>query len=144
MSKNRRPPDHGDRESRRRRAFERLGTDEPGCLICGYTNPFCLELHHPAQKEFDDETAILCSNNHDDASDRQKDHPDKIEGCVSVLEPLAHWLFGLSDLLMIAAGEPQGAELKELLTYVAAKLHALAHVLMDLAQAATPANGDAV
>jgi hypothetical protein len=139
MSKNRRLPDYGDRESRLRKAYERLGTNTPRCLICGQTNPLRLELHHPAQQEYDDETIILCSSEHDDASDWQKDHPRKIEDPPSVLEIVAHWLFGLGDLLNIAASEPQGAELKELLSYIAAKLHALGHILIDLAKAAASA-----
>ena len=144
MSKNRRPPDHGDRESRRRRALERLGTDDPSCLICHKTNPIYLELDHVAGRAYDDETTILCSNHHDDKSDRQKEHPEKIEGCTSVLEPVAHWLFNLGDLLLIAAEEPYGAELKELLSYVGRKLHELAHILIGLARNATPSvNGGA-
>ena len=144
MSKNRRPPDHGDRESRRRRAQERLGGDDRFCLICHKTNPICLELDHVAGRAYDEETIALCSNHHDDKSDRQKDHPEKIEGCTSVLEVVAHWLFNLGDLLLIAAEEPYGAELKELLSYVGRKLHVLAHILMDLARNATPSvNGGA-
>ena len=139
MSKNRRPPDYGDRESRLRKAYERLGTNTPRCLICSQTNPLRLELHHPAQQEYDDETIILCSSDHDDASDWQKDHPHKIEGCSSVIEIVAHWLFGLGDLLNIAASESQGAELKEYLSYIAAKLHVLGRILIDLAKAATSA-----
>ena len=138
MSKNRRPPDHGDRELRQRRAFERLGGDDRSCLICQKTNPICLELDHVAGRAYDDETVVLCSNHHDDKSDRQKDHPEKIEGCTSVLEVVAHWLFNLGDLLLIAAEEPYGAELKELLSYVGRKLHELAQILMGLARDATP------
>jgi len=134
MSKNRRPPDYGDRESRFRKAYERLGTNTPRCLICGQTNPLRLELHHPAGKDFDDETVIICSNHHDDASDWQHDHPPKVEGCNSIIEVLAHWVFGLGDLLKIAAEEPSASELKELLTYVASKLHMLGHILIEIAR----------
>jgi len=137
MSKNRRPPDHGDRESRLRRALERLGEIERSCLICRKTNPIYLELDHVAGHAYDDETKALCSNHRNDKSDRQKDHPKKIEGCTSVLEVIAHWLFNLGDLLLIASEEPYGAELKVLLSYVGQKLHVLAHILIGLARNAT-------
>ncbi len=134
MSKNKRPPDYGDREARLRKAYERLGTDTPHCLICRQTNPFRLELHHPAQRQYDDETIILCSGHHDEASDWQKDHPLKIDGSHNTIEIQTHWLFGLGDLLKIAASEPQGAELRELLVYAAAELHAVGHIFIHLAK----------
>ena len=137
MSKNRRPPDHGDRESRRQKAIERLGGYDRSCLICRKTNPIYLELDHVAGRAYDDETQALCSNHHGDKSDRQKDHPGKIENCTNTLEVIAHWLFNLGDLLLIASEEPYGAELKDLLSYVAAKLHELGRILIDLACNAT-------
>ena len=144
MSKKRRPPDNGDRESRRQKAMERLGGYDRSCLICRKTNPICLRLDHVAGRAYDDETQALCSNHHDDKSDRQKDHPGKIENCTSILEVIAHWLFNLGDLLLIASEEPYGAELRDLLSYVATKLHELARILIDLARNATPAaNGGA-
>jgi hypothetical protein len=136
MPKKTNPLNHGDRDARIRRAWERLGTENPRCLICSQKNPLRLELHHPTQHQFDDETAVLCSNHHDDASDWQKDHPQKIEGFSGIIEIVAHWLFGLGDLLNIAASEPPCAELKDLLTYIAGKLHSLGHLLIDLAQSA--------
>jgi len=132
-----RPPDFGDRESRLRRAYERLGTDKPRCIICGETNPLRLRLHHPAQHAFDDETVIICSSHHDDASDWQSDHPAKIEGCTSVFEPIGHWLLGLGDLLHIAAHEPDIGTLKEFLIYVAQKLREFGRVMIELARATT-------
>jgi hypothetical protein len=129
-----RPPDFGDRESRQRKAYERLGTTTPRCLICDRTNPLCLELHHPAQRQFDKETIILCITHHADASDWQRDHPSRIEGISELIEAVAHWLLGLGDLLHIASQEPEAGSLKELLAYVAAKLHQLARILMSFAQ----------
>jgi hypothetical protein len=41
-----RPPSYGDKESRIRKAIERLGMDTPQCLICGLSHPLQLELHH--------------------------------------------------------------------------------------------------
>lgn len=136
MSK-KRPPDFGDRAQRLRKAYERLGTDTPQCLICGETNPLRLELHHPAQHKFDDCTVIVCSNHHDDASDWQKDHPAKIEGCTGVLEQIGHWLLGLGDLIHIAAQEPGLGPLKDLLIYVAHKLRAFGRHLIETAGSET-------
>jgi hypothetical protein len=127
-------PDHGDKESRIRKAYERLGTTTPSCLICGETNPLRLELHHPAQRQYDDRTIILCSNHHDEASDWQRDHPFKIEGCTSLIEVAAHWLFGLGDLAKIAADESWAAQVKPLLSYIAMLLHEIGHLLINLAR----------
>jgi hypothetical protein len=131
-----RPPNFGDRETRLRTAYERLGCTNPHCIICGEPNPLRLEQHHPAQHEFDGETIPLCASHHKDASDWQKDHPQKIPGCTSPLEPIAHWLFGLGDLLRIASQEPAAEALKELLIYIADKLHKFARTLVDFARAA--------
>jgi hypothetical protein len=139
MSK-KRPSDFGDREERMHKAYERLGTRTPRCIICGETNPLCLRLHHPAQHEFDaDETVIICSSDHDDASDFQKDHPGRIGGCISILEPIGHCLLGIGDLAHIAAHQPDIGPLKEFLLYVAEKLRALGRQLIELARSATDA-----
>ncbi len=135
-----RSPDYGDKESRIRKALERLGTDTPECLICGLPHPLQLELHHPAQQKFDDETVILCSNDHKEASDWQKDHPQKIEEAVVKLETIGHWLLGLSDLLKVAADQSFAGQLRELLLYIADKLHGFGLALIEMAQLAP--NGD--
>ena len=132
MSK-KRPPNFGDRETRLQKAYERLSTRNPRCIVCGETNPLRLQLHHPAQEEFDRETVIICSSHHNDASEWQKDHPQKIDGCTSVLEPMAHWLFGLGDLLRIASEEPGAEIFKGLLVYIADKLRQFAQALIDMA-----------
>lgn len=129
-------PDFGDRDQRIRKACERLGSDNPKCAVCGEANPLCLELHHIAQHKFSAETIILCSNHHDNASDWQKEHPVKIEGCTSILEVSGHWLLGLGDLLRIAADEPFAEQLRELLLYVASKLRTFGIALIDMARLA--------
>jgi hypothetical protein len=139
MSK-KRAPDIGTRQERMDKAYERLGTRTPKCIICGETNPLRLRLHHPAQHGFDaDETVIICSSEHDDASDWQKEHPEKIEGCTSVLEPIGHLLLGIGDLAHIAAHEPSAGSLKDFLLYVAEKLRATGRQLIELARTSTKA-----
>jgi|SRR6516164_5195419 hypothetical protein len=129
-----RPPDFGDRESRLRKAYERLGTNNPRCMFCSVTNPLLLELHHPAQHEFDSATIIVCSNHHKNASDWQKNHQQKLEGCTSALEPMAHWLLGLGDLARIVSDEPSAAIFKELLIFIAEKLGEIARALIGMAR----------
>jgi hypothetical protein len=137
MSK-KRPPDIGDREERVHKAYERLGTRTPSCIICGETSPLRLRLHHPAQHGFDaDETVIICSSDHDDASDWQRDHPGKIEGCRSALEPIGHMLLGIGDLAYIAAHQRDIGTLKEFLLYIAETLRTLGRQLIELARSAT-------
>ena len=43
-----------NRERRRQRALERLGTNNPRCPFCGFDNPLALELHHIAGEAFDE------------------------------------------------------------------------------------------
>jgi hypothetical protein len=139
MSK-KRLPDIGDREERMHKAYERVGTRSPRCIICGEANPLRLRLHHPAQHDFDaDKTVIICSSHHDDASDWQKEHPEKIQWCTSVLEPVGHLVLGLGDLAHIAAHEHDIGPLKEFLLYVAEELRALGRELIELARSTTTA-----
>ena len=37
-----------NRERRKQRALERLGTNKPRCAVCGFDDPLALELHHIA------------------------------------------------------------------------------------------------
>jgi hypothetical protein len=86
------------REARRRRALERLGTENPRCVICGENDPLALELHHLEGQGFGSSLVIVCRNCHRKLSDRQKDHPNKITEIPDPLEVIAHFLFGLADL----------------------------------------------
>ena len=51
-------------ERRRQRALERLGTNTPRCVVCGFDNPLALELHHIAGRAYDDELVPVCRNCH--------------------------------------------------------------------------------
>jgi hypothetical protein len=44
--------------------LERLGTNEPGCVVCGEDDPSYLELHHIPGRKFGDELVIVCRNCH--------------------------------------------------------------------------------
>ena len=63
---------HGDKETRLRTAFERLGSNHPHCLLGHKASPHAMQLHHVAERDFDAETVILCSNHHDPVSDARK------------------------------------------------------------------------
>jgi len=133
MSK-RRLPDFGDRETRLRTARERFGCALLRCALCPEAHPLRLEQHHPAQRMFDQETIPLCASHHRDASDWQRDHPNKIEGCTSNLEPMGHWLYGLGDLLRIASEEDGAVILREFLGATATRLHDIGHALIEVAR----------
>jgi hypothetical protein len=53
-----------NRERRRQRALERLGNNNPRCVICGCDDPIALELHHVAGRAFGDDTVPVCRNCH--------------------------------------------------------------------------------
>ena len=87
-----------NRERRRQRALERLGTNSPRCPFCGFDNPLALELHHIAGEAFDGKMAPVCRNCHRVLSDWQKDHPACIGDPPNDLERVAHALLGLADM----------------------------------------------
>jgi hypothetical protein len=86
------------RDARRRRALERLGTENPKCVFCPETDPLALELHHVEGQAFGNTLVIVCRNCHRKLSDLQKDHPEKIAEPPDALESIAHFLLGLADL----------------------------------------------
>jgi hypothetical protein len=87
-----------NRERRRQRALERLGTNNPRCPFCGCDNPLAIELHHIAGRVFDDVQVPVCRNCHRTLSDWQKDHPAALTTPPSDLECIGHFLLGLADL----------------------------------------------
>ena len=90
---------HGDHETRRRKAIERIGVEDGECAICRENVPFRLHDHHVAGKEFDDTTIILCLNHHATITNGQIDHPPKIENCTDPSEVFAHLVLGVIELL---------------------------------------------
>ena len=88
-----------NRERRRQRALERLGTNNPRCPFCGIDEPLVMELHHIAGDAFDHEIKIpICRNCHRILSDWQKDHPPALANPPSDLERIEHGLLGLADI----------------------------------------------
>ncbi len=90
-------------ETRRQKAFDRLGTDEPICAFCGETDWRCMELHHIAGDGFDQTLVTVCRNCHRKLSEMQKDHPAKLGEEVTTLEKIGHFLLGLADLFLLLA-----------------------------------------
>src|SRR5208337_1540420 len=87
-----------NRERRKQRALERLGTNNPRCPFCGCDDPLTLELHHIAGHAFDDTLVPVCRNCHRVLSDWQKDHPPSLTNPPSDLERIGHALLGLADM----------------------------------------------
>ena len=90
-------------ETRRRKAFDRLGTDHPICAFCGETDWRCMELHHLEGEQFGKTLIVVCRNCHRKLSDMQKDHSPKFGESPSTLERIAHALEGLADLFIFLA-----------------------------------------
>ena len=86
------------RERRRQRVLERLGSNNPRCVVCGYDDPHVLQRHHIAGRAFDDESVVVCANHHGPLSDWQKDHPRQHGRQPSDFERIGHFLLGLADL----------------------------------------------
>ena len=62
---------HSDKDDRVEQHYRRVGTHEPRCLICGETDPRCLEKHHIAGRRHHEDTALVCRNCHRKLSDSQ-------------------------------------------------------------------------
>lgn len=92
-----------ERERRRQRRIDRLGTSNPACVVCGQDDDRCLELHHLAGRAYEDTTCIVCSNCHRKLSDAQRDHPVANARQPSEQERIGRFLLGLSDLCSLLA-----------------------------------------
>lgn len=135
MSKRKPFFNHGDKESRRRKACERLGSEAPHCILGNKADVHALELHHVAGKDFDDETVVLCNNHHAPVSDGQKDHPEKIPDCTNPLEAIGHISLGLGELVAAVIEDLGEHPLREFLTYLRWKLKEIGLRLIEIARA---------
>lgn len=113
-------------ERRKQRALERLGSNDPRCVICGESNWQCLESHHLAGQAYAGETVPVCRNCHRKLSDGQCDHPAKTGESPSQSEVIGRFLLGLADLF-------------ELLVE---KLAEWGRYLIELAAANEPSHGE--
>ena len=134
MSKQKSPFNHGDKEARHRRACERLGTEDPRCILCHEINPHALQLHHVAGRAYDeDELVALCHNHHARVSDGQKDHPLKLPDCINPLEGLGHFDRGLAEMLDTVIEDLGPHPQREFLIYLSSKLKLNGALLMGAA-----------
>jgi hypothetical protein len=90
-------------ERRRQRALQRLGTDQPHCVVCGEADWRCLELHHLGGRAYDAGTVILCRNCHRKQSDPTANTDAPAEP--PLLERIGQFLLGLAALLLMLAAK---------------------------------------
>jgi len=93
--------DDFERDRRQQKRFEKLGTDDPRCGMCGEDNDCTLELHHVAGRKHDDLTVILCANCHRIMSDDQRDHPAFDRSANNPMAAIGFFLLGLADMLRV-------------------------------------------
>jgi hypothetical protein len=87
-----------NKEARKQARLEKLGTNNPICVVCGVVDDWrCLEEHHIAWQAHGDELAIVCRNCHRILSDDQKDHPKPISE-TRRMQSIGYLLIGLADL----------------------------------------------
>jgi DNA-binding transcriptional LysR family regulator len=93
---------HLDKEDRREQQCRRLGTHEPDCVVCGETDPRCLEKHHLAGEKYADDLVTVCRNCHRKLSDDQLDHAPECQPVPESKEAIiGHFLHGLCDFLLM-------------------------------------------
>ncbi|RAN41000.1 hypothetical protein [Hyphomonas sp. GM-8P] len=85
-------------ELRREKDYRRLGTRNPICLHCSYSNhPAAMELAHIAPRKFHDDAGVLCSNCHREMSDPEKDHPYAPQTINPQMEIIGRYLVALAE-----------------------------------------------
>jgi hypothetical protein len=89
-----------ERERRLQQALDRLGVNDPKCVICGNDKPFCLERHHPAGRANHDDTYITCKNDHAILSNEEKDH-SRTKAPLTKSQVIGKYLLGLADMLAL-------------------------------------------
>ncbi len=92
--------DEKRRRARIRRAYARLGTSTPACVICGENNPFCLEKHEPGGRKHNDFSVIICRNCHRKLEDDRRDHFPPIWTPPDPIERLSKALAGEADMFV--------------------------------------------
>lgn len=92
-----------DKERRKQKRLEMLGSNHPICIICGEDDWRCFEQHHIAGKAYGDELCTVCRNCHRKLSDEQYDHPKQIGKPPCNHEAIGHILLGLADLFILLA-----------------------------------------
>ncbi len=103
-------------ERRKQKALQRLGSNDPRCVVCGEEDWRCLEFHHLSGRAYGEEGIVVCRNCHRKLSDSQKDHPHALTDAQPVLlERVGHFLLGLADLLemLVALMREYGGQLIE-------------------------------
>jgi hypothetical protein len=104
----------GDREyqkeRRKQRRMEQLPPDA-ACIICGESNPCCLQGHHLAGKAFGYDQVIVCQNHHSQLSDKQKDHPPGSAKAPTQTEREGRKLLGIADLMELLHSPSELVEL---------------------------------
>jgi hypothetical protein len=94
---------HPDKEDRLEQHYRRVGTRAPRCIICGESDPRCLEKHHLAGRRYHEDTVLVCRNCHRKLSDDQRDHVQRgqeepVEGKRTTF---ALFVLGLCDFLLL-------------------------------------------
>jgi hypothetical protein len=105
----------GNFERRKRRAFQRLGSDHPQCVLCPVTDWQILELHHVAGRAFAEDCVILCRNCHGKLSYPDENEPQPLDA--PLLERIGNKLIGWGELL-VQLGQQLIASGKQLLQAV--------------------------
>jgi hypothetical protein len=105
-----------DRERRKQRFLERMGTDHPVCVTCGETEWCTFEGHHIAGRQFDEHVEYFCANCHRLLSESQKYHPKATSKAAGTVECAGHYCLGQADILIPAGrmAEKFGHQLLEL------------------------------
>lgn len=98
------------KERRRQARLERLGCNDPFCIIDGEDDPRVLQAHHPGGHKYTNATVLICLNHHG-AEELRKDHPPELSTDPDALECDGRHLLGLADLLSLLEVPPEIVEL---------------------------------
>ena len=88
-------------ERQKQNRLEKLGTNDPVCVICGETHWSCFEKHHIVGCQYCKLTVLHCKNCHAKATALQKGHPPPVGEPPTMEETIGRLLLGLADFFAL-------------------------------------------
>jgi hypothetical protein len=85
-----------DRERRKQRRLEEMGTNNPVCIGCGRAVWYSFHGHHIGERQFDSHAEYFCTNCHSDFTEALKSYPKTSCKTPGAVESAGHYCLGLA------------------------------------------------
>src|ERR1035437_4451692 len=88
-----------DRERRKQRRLEGMGTNSPVCITCGWTEWYSFHGHQIAGRRFDKHVEYFCQRCHSGFTEEQKSLPKPTSENTGQAESAGHYCLGVALIL---------------------------------------------